>query len=93
MAARAAVAKLPPVFSIRDGDLLGLINVDGHVIVPPEYEELRTGDPLILVRKSARVAYVDYEGHMVIAPQSDLTRPFAEGLTPAVMRDGQGKSL
>ena len=29
---------------------------------------------------------------MVIAPQSDLTRPFAEGLTPAVMRDGQGKS-
>ena len=79
MAARAAVAKLPPVFSIRDGDLLGLINVDGHVIVPPEYEELRTGDPLILVRKSARVAYVDYEGHMVIAPQFSVAVPESTG--------------
>jgi len=87
----AAYAESPPVFLIRAGDLLGLINASGKIIAPPEFEELKPGDPLILVRKSARVTYLDYQGNMVIAPQDALTLPFAEGLAPMPLRDAQGK--
>lgn len=87
----AAAQAQPPVFAIRSGDLHGLIDREGRVIVPAEFEDLKLGDPLILVRKAARVAYLDYTGRMVIQPQAELTLPFAEGLTPAPLRDSQGR--
>src|SRR5215212_8338076 len=86
-----AAQTLPPVFPISDGELRGLVDREGRVIVPPEYEELKVGDPLILVRKAARVAYLDFSGRMVINPQAELVSPFSEGLAPAMNRDVQGK--
>jgi len=80
------------LFPIRHGDLHGLIDAKGRVVVPPEFEELKIGDPLILVRKSARTAYMDQDGTMAIAPQADLRLPFAEGLTPAPLPDRQGRT-
>jgi hypothetical protein len=56
LATSLAAQTLRPVFAIRDGDLHGLIDRNGRVIVPPEYEELKTGNPLIMVRKASRVA-------------------------------------
>ena len=81
----------PPVYFIRAGDLLGLIDASGKVIVPSEFEELKPGDPLILARKAYRVAYLDYQGNMAIPPQDTLNQPFREGLTPALLKDAQGK--
>lgn len=74
---------LPPVFPIRRGDLHGLIDAQGHVLLAAEYDEINPGDPLVLVRRSARTAYADYHGAFVIAPQEALTQAFREGLTPA----------
>ncbi|HSV47546.1 MAG TPA: WG repeat-containing protein [Ramlibacter sp.] len=91
-AAPAQAQPLPPVFAIRQGELHGLIDREGRVIVPAEFEELKAGEPLILVRKAARTAFLDYSGQMVIQPQSELTQPFAQGLAPAALRDAQGKT-
>jgi hypothetical protein len=40
----------PALLPIRSGDLLGLIDARGRVVLPAEFEELKIGDPLILVR-------------------------------------------
>lgn len=88
----AAVAQvLPAVFQIRSGDQLGLIDAAGHVLLAPEYAEVRIGDPLILLRKGSRTAYVDRQGKMVIAPQELLSQPYAEGLTAAPAATAQGQ--
>ena len=82
---------LPALFPIRSGDLHGLINAEGRVLLAPEYTELRIGQPLIMVRKGSRTAYVDADGKMVIEPQDELGQPFADGLVPMRGKDAAGK--
>ena len=94
-AASLSAQPAPPVFTIRAGDLFGLIDAQGKQLLPAEFVEITLGDPLILVRKGQRTAYfdasVDASGRMVIEPQDKLTRPFANGLTPAPGNDAQGR--
>lgn len=87
----AGAAQEAPVYGIRAGDLHGLIDATGRVILPAEFTEIKLGQPLILVRKGVKTAYVDRQGKMVIAPQEKLLHPFAEGLTPTTGLDAQGK--
>lgn len=89
--ASAAEAE-PALLPIRSGDLLGLIDARGRVVLPAEFEELKIGDPLILVRKARRTAYFDFQGRMVVPPQDAWSQPFSAGLVPAVGKDPQGKS-
>lgn len=81
-----------PVFTIRMGDLHGLIDARGQVLLAPEFTQLQVGEPLILARKGNRTAYFDRSGRMVIEPQSALTEPFVDGLSPSPGKDAQGKS-
>lgn len=89
--AAAAQAEPPALLYIRSGDLLGLIDTSGKVVVPAEFEELKIGDPLILARKGYRTAYLDYRGQMVIPPQEAMTQPFREGVVPTLLKDVEGK--
>jgi len=82
---------LPPLFPIRSGDLHGLINLEGQVVLPAEYNELRLGQPFIMLRKGYRTAYADADGKLVIEPQDELSQPFAEGLVPMRGKDAAGK--
>jgi len=91
IASTAQAQQQPSVHAIRAGDLHGLIDGSGRLLVPAEFVEIQMGDPLILVRKGSKTAYVDRQGKMVIAPQEKLHQPFAEGLTPAHGLDAQGK--
>lgn len=84
----------PTLFQIREGDQIGLIDRGGKVIVPPEFREAPTiGDPLIRVRKGTRTAYYAHDGTLAIPPQEELTEPYAEGLTPALLKDEGSKRL
>lgn len=85
-AAPAAVALLP----IRDGELHGLIDAQGRVVLPAEFDDIQPGEPLILARKGMRHAYFDAAGQMVVAPQEAWTQRFAEGLVAAPSRESQG---
>lgn len=87
----APAQPLPPLFPIRQGDLHGLINLEGQVVLPAEYTELRLGQPLIMLRKGYRTAYADGAGQLVIEPQDELSLPFAEGLVPMRGQDRAGK--
>ena len=52
----AASAQAQPLFPIRQGDLQGLIDANGRVVLAPEFAELVQGDPLVLARKGSRTA-------------------------------------
>ena len=94
MSAGWALAQTTPastLFSIRSGDLFGLIDAQGKVLLPAEFVEIKPGDPLTLVRKGNRTAYVDGTGRMAIEPQETLTQPFANGLSLAPGKDAQGR--
>ena len=60
-------------------------------MLPPEYSELRLGQPYIMLRKGYRTAYADGDGKLVIEPQDELSQPFADGLVPMRGKDGSGK--
>ncbi len=84
----------PPLFQIRQGEQVGLIDRSGRVIVPPEFPQPPTpGDPLIRVRKGSRTAYYAHDGSLAIAPQEELTEPFSEGLAPSLLPGEGGKRL
>ena len=78
------------LYSIREGDLLGLIDRKGRVVLAPEFEDLKLGDGLIVARKGYRTAYFDRTGAMVIRPQDKVSQPFAEGLVPIPSGKGMG---
>jgi hypothetical protein len=81
------------VFPIREGDLHGLIDRAGKVILPAEFTNpLQLSDGLIMASKGAKVAYFDATGKMIIRPQAQTRGPFAEGLAPAMVADAAGKS-
>lgn len=82
---------LPPLFPIRHGDLHGLIDASGRVVLPPEFDDVKLGEPLVMVRKAARTAYFDGGGRMVVQPQEAWTQPFAEGLVPVAAKNAQGQ--
>jgi hypothetical protein len=90
--AEAPASALPPVFPIRSGDLHGLIDRQGRVLLPAEFTEVLPGDPLILVRKGYKTAFFDYRGGMVIAPQNAITKPFSMGVAPAVLGEAPGRT-
>ena len=81
------------LYSIREGDLFGLIDAKGRVVLAPEFTEIIFGQPLTLVRKGQRTAYLDASGRMVVPPQEAWTLPYAEGLMPAMGKDAQGYNL
>lgn len=78
------------LYSIRERDLLGLIDRKGRVVLAPEFEDLKIGDGLIVARKGYRVAYFDRAGTMVIRPQDKAAQPFAESLVPIPSGKGMG---
>jgi hypothetical protein len=86
----AGIAADPPlVFPIREGDLHGLIDRDGKVILPAEFtHSLSLSDGLIMATKGAKTAFFDATGKMVIKPQDQTRGPFSEGLAPAYVADG-----
>ena len=90
--ALAPQAAEPALFPIRQGDRFGLINAQGQVVLPIEYDEVAAGDPLWLVRKGSRIGYVDGTGRLAVPPQEAWTQPFREGLVPAPHppQDGRG---
>lgn len=63
-----ALAAEPALFPIRQGERQGLIDAGGKVLLAPEYDEVRVGDPLVLVRRGARTAYADAAGRLVVPP-------------------------
>ncbi len=80
------------VFPIRDGDLHGLVDRDGKVILPAEYSQpLQLSDGLIMATKGTRTAFFDATGRMIIRPQEQTRGPFSDGLAPAVVADAMGK--
>ena len=88
----AHAADPPLVFPIREGDLHGLIDRQGKVILPIEFSQpLQVSDGLIMATKGAKTAYFDVGGKMVIRPQDQTRGPFAEGLAPAIVTDAAGK--
>ena len=80
------------LYAIREGDLFGLIDAKGRMVLPPEFSEIIIGQPLTLVRKGQRTAYLDGTGRMVVQPQEAWTLPYAEGLMPALGKDAQGRA-
>jgi hypothetical protein len=48
-------------------------------------------DGLARVARGSKIASRDSTGRFVIAPQDAAREPFAEGVTPALGRDGAGK--
>ena len=89
----AIAAEAPTVFPIRHNDLYGLIDREGKVIVPIDFPQpLRLQDGLIMASKGTRTAFFDATGKMVIRPQDQTRGPFSEGLAPAYIPDGAGKS-
>ena len=82
-----------PLFPISVRDKHGFINRAGTVVVPPEYDVADYADGIIRIRRGARTAYLDAHGTRLIAPQEEMTEPFAEGLTPARGRTAEGKYL
>jgi hypothetical protein len=89
--AQAAMEPLPPLFFIRSGELHGLIDAQGRVVLPAEFSEIKLGQPLVMARKGARTAFFDGQGRMVIDPQDELVQAFADGLQPMPGKDAQGK--
>ena len=71
----ADAADAPLVFQIRQGDLHGLIDRTGKVIVPPEFEQpLKLQDGLIMAQKGTKKASVQNASHalfLVSCPSSD----------------------
>jgi hypothetical protein len=93
-ASTAQAADAPLVFPIRDGDLHGLIDRDGKLILPAEFSQpLQLSDGLIMASKGSRTAFFDASGRMVIGPQEQTRGPFSEGLAPAVVADAAGKPV
>lgn len=93
--ATAPPAGEPALFPIRQGDRFGLVDAQGQVLLPIEYDEVAPGDPLWRVRKGARTGYVDGAGRLAVPPQEAWTQPFREGLVPApqpVQQEGRGSS-
>ena len=88
----ATVDAATALHSIRQGDLFGLIDAKGRVVLAPEFTEIIFGQPLILVRKGQRTAYLDASGRMVVPSQEAWTLPYAEGLMPAMGKDAQGRT-
>src|SRR5688572_14995949 len=83
----------PIVFPIREGDLHGLIDRDGKVILPAEFSEpLQLLGGLIMASKGSKTAFFDATGGMIIKPQDQTRGPFSEGLAPAVVTDAAGKT-
>src|SRR6185295_18839945 len=92
-AATARAADSPLVFPIREGDLHGLVDRDGKVILPAEFSQpLQLQDGLIMAQKGTKTAFFDATGKMIIKPQEQTRGPFAEGLAPAIVTDTAGKS-
>ena len=93
-AALVAVLALPvaaqPVFTIGSGDRLGLIDREGKIILPPEFSEVKPGQPLILATKGYKTAFFDYSGRMVIEPQFSFARAFHNGLAGVSMGRASG---
>ena len=81
----------PPLYPIRKGDLHGLIDRQGKVLLPAEFFKITLGDPLILVRKDNRTAFFDYLGKMRIEPQNAIRGPFRNGLAPSALADAPNK--
>jgi hypothetical protein len=89
----ADAADTPSVFPIREGDLHGLIDRDGKVLLPAEFSQpLALSDGLIMATKGAKTAFFDAKGTMAIKPQDQTRGPFAEGLAPAIVPDANGKA-
>jgi len=72
---------------VRQGDRFGIVDVDGRIVLPIEYEcrsmkaEMYVyRDSLALVQKDGKYGYVDLEGHLVIPFYFDDAYQFSEGL-------------
>ena len=88
----AQAADPPLVFPTREGDLHGLIDRDGKVILPIEFSQpLQLSDGLIMATKGSKTAFFDATGKMIIRPQEQTRGPFSDGLAPAFVADAAGK--
>lgn len=88
-----AAAESPTLFQIRQDDRHGLIDREGRVIIPPEFDQpLQLSDCLIMASKGTQTAFFDATGKMVIKPQEQIRGPFAEGVAPAFIRDAGSPS-
>ncbi|MBI5848018.1 MAG: WG repeat-containing protein [Nitrospirae bacterium] len=82
----------PELFQIRVNDRHGLINKEGRVIIPAEFDQpLQVSDGLIMASRGTKTAFFDTSGKMVIKPQEQIRVPFSEGMAPASMHDSRGK--
>ena len=66
-------------YSIRDGDRPGLIDRTGGVAPAPEFEALKLGDGLALVREDGTPAVIDGSGNVVVRPDAGRAFPFSDG--------------
>ena len=79
---------------VRKGDLYGIVDTLGHIILPIEYHshsdrgiKYTYFDGLALVEKDNRYGFVDLEGRFVVPLSLQSAFPFSEG-TAAVQYDG-----
>ncbi len=81
----------PELYQIRIDDRHGLIDRNGRVIIPAEFDQpLQVSDGLIMASKGTKTAFFDTAGKMVIKPQEKIRVAFSEGLAPAYIHDNKG---
>ena len=92
-----------PVIS-SDGKV-GLIDVDGNVVVPPTWQDsegrvafvndepVEFSEGLMSVMKDNKYGYVDTHGQLVIPTQFESASPFVEGFAAVSISDASGKNL
>ena len=66
----AGAQPAPILFPITVNDKHGMIDRDGKVVIPPEYNEpVVFRDGLARVARGSKIAYLDATGTFVISPQ------------------------
>jgi hypothetical protein len=91
--AAPAAATQAPLYAVRERDLFGLIDAQGHVVLTPECNEVIRGQPLspmpalgndargrARMRIAGKYGCIDKHGRTVIEPQFRFARPFNCGL-------------
>ena len=69
-------------FILKKGELYGLANKYGDLVVPPKYDEINQdfNDGLTVVRNGYRKGYINTNGEEVIPLEYELAGNFSEGL-------------
>ena len=74
--------------SIRENGKFGYINLDGQVVIEPQFDDTHFfSKGLAAVKINGKFGFIDKTGKMVFEPQFDKALSFSEGLAAVTIND------